>query len=363
MLGRRAVSLGVNRKKERNGVVGACPDEARNGRGERFEVQVAYRGRQPGQRSGYVPVNHGPIFLHGLANDALQVAERIIRRNVPDFFYARFLQLPAAVASQPGQFADAVIGPDEIPRAMRVIRAVVRSEAVISWRHLRSGTRPEHGQHVPDPSTYGFLKRVGLVRERMSSEQRIEIEPDAVINVVPVERDHLHFANVKAGAAQHPELDGHIENEDVLEPGGGFDFTQPPAAAGQTFEDVDPDKYALVPEGGLEERRRRSRPEDLASFLDRLADMPIVVPDRMPARMALAREFADLVAGIEYRLKGIVGRWRQVTLVTVVPEPEVALIAGKVTGFGEAGHQQVHGLSGAVMPKATPSVRISAGPA
>ena len=204
MLGRRAVSHGVDRKKERNGVVGARAGEARDGRSERFKVQVAYRGRQPGQRTGDVPVNHGAIFLHGPANDALQVAERIIRRNVPDFFYPRLLQLPAAVASQPGQFADAVIGPDEIPRAMRVVRAVVRREAVFSWRDLRSGTRPEHGQHLPDPSTYGFLERFGFVRERMPSEQRIEIEPDAVINVVPVERDHLHFANVKAGAAQHP---------------------------------------------------------------------------------------------------------------------------------------------------------------
>ena len=66
----------------------------------------------------------------------------------------------------------------------------------------------------------------------------------------------------------------------------------------------------------------------------------MVVPDRMPAGMALARELADFMPGIEYRLQRIVGRRRQVTLVTVVPEPKVALIAGEVTGFGEAGHQR-----------------------
>ena len=65
--------------------------------------------------------------------------------------------------------------------------------------------------------------------------------------------------------------------------------------------------------------------------------MPVIVCDEVPARMALARELTYLVPGIEYRLQAGIGRRRQVTLVTVVPEPEVALVTGQVAGFGKGG--------------------------
>ena len=170
----------------------------------------------------------------------------------------------------------------------------------------------------------------------MPFEQRMEIEPDAVVDVVTVERDHFSFANIDASAAQHPQLNGHVNNEDILEPISGFDFTQSPAARRQLLQDVGPDKYILVAKGRLKECRRRSRPEDLASFLQRLADMPMVVPDRVAAGISFAREHAHFVAGIEYRLQAIFRRRCQVTFVTVVPEPQVALIAGKVARLGKA---------------------------
>ena len=68
-------------------------------------------------------------------------------------------------------------------------------------------------------------------------------------------------------------------------------------------------------------------PKDLARFLERLANVPMVVRYRMAAGMALAGEHADFVAGIEYLLQAIVRRRCQVTLVSVVPEVQAALIS------------------------------------
>ena len=69
-----------------------------------------------------------------------------------------------------------------------------------------------------------------------SSNRGMEIESNAVVDVLPVERQYSGIANVEPRAAQHPELDGHIEDEDLLKPRGRLDFNQAPAACRQTLE-------------------------------------------------------------------------------------------------------------------------------
>ena len=57
----------------------------------------------------------------------------------------------------------------------------------------------------------------------------------------------------------------------------------------------------------------------------------MIVRDQVATGEALARDLADLVTGIEYRLKDVAGHGREVTRVTVVPKPQMTLRPGEVT--------------------------------
>ena len=84
-------------------------------------------------------------------------------------------------------------------------------------------------------------------------------------------------------------------------------------------------------EGGFEHRGCGARLDDLTRLLQRLRNVPVIVSDEVTTWKAPARYLADLVAGLEYRLKGLAGRGREVALMGVVPEPQVALRSGDVT--------------------------------
>ena len=101
-----------------------------------------------------------------------------------------------------------------------VVRAFVRNEAVIARRDNRCGGLREHRLHLAHLPTDCVEERVCFVEHGVQLEQGVEIEPHAVVDVVPVEREYPGIANVESRAAQHPDLDGHIEDEDVLEPRG-----------------------------------------------------------------------------------------------------------------------------------------------
>ena len=133
------------------------------------------------------------------------------------------------------------------------------------------------------------------------------------------------------------------------------DFTstrrQPPP--GEPFDDVGADQYPFVLEGGLEERRRRSRLDDAARLRKRLPDMPVIVGDGMAAGIKPARRLADLMPGIEYRLQDNVGLGPEIGPMGLVPEPQVALRPGHVARLGEPGpvHRSVRSFTLFAWPK------------
>ena len=74
-------------------------------------------------------------------------------------------------------------------------------------------------------------------------------------------------------------------------------------------------------ERGLEERRRASRLDDTARFVERLRDTPVIMADGMPAGIEPARRLADLMPGVEYGLQDVVGLGREIAPMGLVPEP------------------------------------------
>lgn len=170
-------------------------------------------------------------FAHRPADDALQVGKRETRRNVADLLDPGGFERGAASGGEPRQFVDAVFGACEAAGAMRVVRASVRVEAVIARPDLgrRRAGPGEHRQHRARP-----------VEDRVQPEQRVEVEPRAIVDIAAVEGEHAGLTHVEPGALQHPQLDGDVAQEDAREPGGRFRFRRPPAAARQALNHVDP---------------------------------------------------------------------------------------------------------------------------
>ena len=75
--------------------------------------------------------------------------KRKFYRDVPDFFDAGIFQLRTAIGPQPREFADAVDRADTVARAMSVVRAFVRGEAVIVGRDVRRNGVRDHRLHLP----------------------------------------------------------------------------------------------------------------------------------------------------------------------------------------------------------------------
>ena len=188
---------------------------------------------------------------------------------------------------------------------------------------------------------------IGIRGEVLSPEEAggvsIAVTSDAfLVKMTSDEREDCGLADVEPGAAQHPELDRHIEYEDLLERGARLDLDQAPAACGKTFYHVGANQHPLVLEGRFEYRGGRIRLDDLARCFERVSDVAVIVFDELAAGNSPARHLADLVSGIDDRLKGIVGRDREFARVAVVPEPQMALGSGEVVRFRErglAGHE------------------------
>ena len=103
---------------------------------------------------------------------------------------------------------------------MRVVLTLVRREAVLARRDVRCSGLGKHAVHLPHSRADGFEALDRLVKKRMQREQRAEIEPHSVIDVIVVECEDCGVAHVQTGTAQDPELDSQVEDEDLFEPRG-----------------------------------------------------------------------------------------------------------------------------------------------
>ena len=186
----------------------------------------------------------------------------------------------------------------------------------------------DHRLHLPNARYDGIQKRLRLIQNGMQLEQRVEVEPFAVVDIVPIQREHPGFAHIESGAAQDPELERNIEDEDILEACSGLDLDQPPTAARQALDHVRPDQYPSVDERRLEQGRNSIHRNDLPRLFQSFRHMPIVLRDEVSAGVMTAGDLADFVPGIEDRLKGIVDLGGKIGCMGVVPEPQVALVAG-----------------------------------
>ena len=181
---------------------------------------MVHRRHDIGERAPDVIVHDSPIFTYCAVNDALRWGQRKVGRNIADLLDTCRLELHAALGAEPRKLVDAVIRHAPIAGAVGVQRTLVRDEAVLARRDVRCSGFCEHRVHRAYLRTDGVQERARLVEHRVQLEERLEIEPHAVVDVVPVEREYPGIANVESRAAQHPDLDGHIEDEDVLEPCG-----------------------------------------------------------------------------------------------------------------------------------------------
>ena len=224
-------------------------------------------------------MHHGAIFPDRPPDDALQPRQRKIVRNVPNFLDTRGFEPAPSRRSEPRQLVDAVLGNDHVPCAMFVVRAQVWSEAVPARRDLRWRWLGEHALHRPHLQADGIEMRGRLVKPRMHREQGVEIEPHAVVDVVSVEGEHRGLAHIEPGTAKNPELDGQVEQEDLLEPSGRLDLDQTPRAPGKALDHVGADQHPFVLEGGFEHRGRGVRLDDLTRLLQRLRNVQVIVSD------------------------------------------------------------------------------------
>ena len=182
---------------------------------------------------------------------------------------------------------------------MRIVRAFVRGEAVVAGRDVgRNGVRYQR-LHLPCLPPDRVEERFGLLQHVVQLEQSVEVEPLTVVDVGPVQGHYCGLAHVQPRAAQHTKLEGCIEDENVLQPGGGLDLDQPPAAARQAFNHVRSGEQALMHEGCLEQGGGGAFLEDCTRLRQRVGNMPVILGDEMPARVTLAGQFADFVAGVE----------------------------------------------------------------
>ena len=177
---------------------------------------------------------------------------------------------------------------------------------MVARRNIRRRTLLDHLLHVRNAGDDGIQKRLRLIENGMQLEQRVEVEPFAVVDIVPIQSEDAGCAHIESGAPQNPELNGNIEDEDILEPCSGLDLDQPPTTTRQALDHVCPDQYPSVNERRLEQGWSVARRNDFLRLLQSLGNVQVVFRDEVSAGITTAGEFADLVAGIENRLKGVV---------------------------------------------------------
>ena len=92
----------------------------------------------------------------------------------------------------------------DIPGAVRVVRAFIRFEAVLTGLNIRREVCGKHSLHFCDACSDAFQKVVGFVENGMKFEQGVKVEANSVVDVFAVERQHSGVSYIKPGATQHP---------------------------------------------------------------------------------------------------------------------------------------------------------------
>ena len=231
-----------------------------------------------------------------------------VLRDVPHFLNAGGLQIRPALAPKPRQFANAMVGPSGIAGAVRVVGAGVGREAMVARRDVRRLGLGEHGPHRLRLFANALLQRNGLVENRMQLEQRIDIQPNAVVHIAPVQGEHSGIAHIQPRAPQHPQLHGHVLNEEVLEIDGGLDLHQPPTALRQPLQHIRAGEDMPMLKGRFKERRRGVRLNEPLRFRQRFCYMVVVVGNQVTAGIAPASQIAHLVPGVEDELQRLADR-------------------------------------------------------
>ena len=109
--------------------------------------------------------------------------------------------LGPAFLGEPRQLVDSVLGRGEVPGAILVVLARVGRKAVTARGNVRRGRMGERFVHLLDLRADRFEECARLVKDRVQLEQRVEIEPHAVVDVLAIEGEHPGFVHVDPGAA------------------------------------------------------------------------------------------------------------------------------------------------------------------
>ena len=75
---------------------------------------------------------------------------------------------------------------------------------MVAGRDVRRLGLGKHGPHCLRLATDALLQCNGFVKDGMQLEQRIDIQPNAIVNIVPVQGEHPGIAHVQPSAPQHP---------------------------------------------------------------------------------------------------------------------------------------------------------------
>ena len=191
----------VHREEKGNGLVGTCAREARDGRGKGLEIEIANRRHEHRECTRHVAMQAGAAFVYRPSDDALQVREREGFRNVSYLADALGFERGPAFLGEPWQFVESVLGLREVPGAILVVLARVGRKAVTARCNVRRGRMDEHFLHLLDLRADRFEECARFVKDRVQLEQRVEIEPHAVVDVLAIEGEHPGFVHVDPGAA------------------------------------------------------------------------------------------------------------------------------------------------------------------
>ncbi len=214
-----------------------------------------------------------------------------------------------------------------------VVATFVGLEAVIARLDLRRLLRCKHRLENP----YFLIDPWKVLRhdfaEIVKTEKAVDVETLAVEDIAATQRQNPGGRNIDSRAAKNPHLHGDIVLVYLFYRGGGLHLDEIESAARGALEHIDPDQYTTVLERRFEDCGNAPVVEQGARLCKRVLGMKMVGLHEDAARVALPREAAHFVAGIENCLGDGVDVALELALVTVVPELQVTLAAGEVACF------------------------------
>ncbi len=208
-------------------------------------------------------------------------------------------------------------------------RALVGLAAMLADLHFGE-IFGEHAQLLGDPAGQAGLRRLGLRGDVPSNEQVGQVGIDARA----VEVHHLDANDLEPASPQDVQLDGHVGEMLVLEPGGRLHLDQA-ETAGLPLQDVDRGVHAVREERRLVEDRHVPV-EQLPRHRGPIAERVVRKIHELASRHVGPGHLPHPRALIEDRLLREVGdELGRVGLVHLPPQQLVALESGREPGLGE----------------------------